>query len=301
VNEQGVTVVVPTLNRGSFLHDCMRDLLAQTHRPLEILVVDQSGSVDPVASKLAADHPGIVSYHHVGFRGLPQARNYGWQCARFEAVLFVDDDVCCAPRLVSEHLRALRIPGVGLVGGAIDEAHRPIDKVSRTGSFNPWTATPARGFAASGEFDVDHAPGGNFSLWRTAIRQAGGVDEALSAGAALYEETDLCLRIKQAGFRVYFNGDARLTHLATHQGGCRMEQVSAYTGALAYNRCFLIRRHVRWYQTPVALGRLLLLVLSYARAYRAPAALAAGLVGCVQGLRKGGCRPTYTRYCTENP
>ena len=40
--KQGISVVVPTLNRGSYLIDTLHDLLAQDYRPIEILVVDQS-------------------------------------------------------------------------------------------------------------------------------------------------------------------------------------------------------------------------------------------------------------------
>ena len=39
----GATVIVPTLNRGPYLINTLHDLLAQDYRPLEILVVDQSG------------------------------------------------------------------------------------------------------------------------------------------------------------------------------------------------------------------------------------------------------------------
>lgn len=267
---QGVTVIVPTLNRGGFLLDCLKDLLAQEHSPLEILVVDQSPVVDERVRDLAEEHKDVISYQRVDLRGLPQARNYGWRNARFDAMLYVDDDIRCGPGLVAEHLRALRLPNVGLVGGGIDEAHKPLDAGPPTGYFRRWTATPVRGFAAVDEHFADHAPGGNFSVWRTAIQQVGGVDGEFSRGAGLYEETDLCLRVKQAGYRIYFNGNARLTHLAAPGGGCRVENVGDYVWGLARNRAMLIRRHLRWYHWPTALARLLLLTARYAVYYREP-------------------------------
>ncbi|WZP00185.1 glycosyltransferase [Isosphaeraceae bacterium EP7] len=299
--EPGMTVVVPTLNRGGFLHDCLADLVAQRHRPLEILVVDQSDAVGDDLAELISRHRDVIAHHRVPFRSLPLARNYGWQHAKHEAILFVDDDIRCGPDLISEHLRALQLPGVGLVGGGIDTPAGPTDLACRTGAYRRWTATPLRGFAASGEGDTDHAPGGNFSAWRRALRAAGGVDEALGLGAALYEETDLCLRAGRAGYRVYFNGRARLIHLAAPGGGCRVDRVADYVHAMSHNRGIMIRRHGRWFHAPVALARLAALGLSYSRHYRVPGALPACIKGSFQGLRAGGRAPSCSIYAEGAP
>lgn len=291
---QGMTVVVPTLNRGGFLPDCLRDLVAQRHRPLEILVVDQSADVPGQVARLAELHPDVIRYHRVSFRGLPEARNHGWQHATHEAIIFVDDDIRCGPEFVSEHLRALTLPRVGVVAGGIDEANKPADVGPPTGLYKAWTSTPMTGFGAWKEGDVDHAKGCNFSVWKRALVEVGGVDERLNVGAALYEEADLCLRIKRAGYRIYFNGKARLTHLAAADGGCRVGQVRSYVFAMAHNRSLMIRRHGRWYHAPVALGRLAALGFSYARHYRTPRAIAACVSGSLQGLLAGRKPPLCT-------
>lgn len=298
--EQGMTIVVPTLNRGGFLLACLQDLVAQRHRPLEILVVDQSDSLSEEVARLIAEHPGLIVHHRVRFRGLPRARNHGWRHARYEAIVFVDDDIRCGPELASEHLRALSLPGVGLVAGGIDNlpGHAP-DLLRRPGVYRRWTATPLRGFGAHGEADVDHVGGGNFSAWRRVLEEVGGVDEALCLGAALYEETELCLRVTRAGYRIHFNGHARLTHLAAPGGGCRVDRVRDYIHSLAHNRGILIRRHGRWYHTPVALGRLAALGISYARHYRAPGVLAACFSGGLRGLLAGGRPPVCSASGVE--
>ena len=291
-----MTVVVPTLNRGGVLRDCLADLVVQRHRPLEVLVVDQSETLGEDVAELIARHADVITYRRVAFRGLPLARNYGWQRARHEAIVFVDDDIRCGPVLASEHLRALDLPGVGLVAGGIDTPGRAADLRSRPGAYRRWTASPLRGFAATGEGDADHAAGCNFSAWRPALAAAGGLDEALGRGAALYEETDLCLRVRRAGFRVYFNGQARLTHLVAPGGGCRVDGVADYVRALAHNRGVMIRRHGRWFHAPVALGRLAALGLAYARHYHVPRALGGCVAGGLRGLRAGGRPPSCTNF-----
>lgn len=278
----GVTVIVPTLNRGGFLYDCLRDLLAQDYRPLEILVVDQSDAIPEPVRELVAAHPDLISYHTVSFRGLPPARNYGWQHARYNALVYVDDDIRCPPTLVRKHLRALSLPNVGAVAGRIVERGRPAAQNGNTGRFQYWTATPERNFhrEAECEVEVDHVPGSNFSTWRSVAAEVGGFDEGLNVGAALYEETEYCLRIKRAGYRIVYNGQAFLEHLVAPSGGCRVEEVEYYMWALAHNRTILIRRYLRWFQKPIAYAELLRLGLAYAVRYRKIRVIAATLAGC---------------------
>jgi GT2 family glycosyltransferase len=281
----GVTVVVPTLNRGAYLPDCLQDLLAQEHRPLEILVVDQSAEVPEPVQHIVDANQDVISYHRVGFRGLPLARNYGWRNARYDAIVYVDDDIRCPPNLVSEHLRALRLPKVGVVAGHITEVNRDDRLTGRAGRFNKWTAHIERNFSSIGEYDADHVPGGNFAVWRDVFQRVGGIEEKLNYGAALYEETEFCLRAKGAGYRIYFNSNAHLDHLASPTGGCRVDQVQSYMWALAHNRTILIRRHLKWYQQPVAFAEVLRLGLAYSVHYRQPRAFSATIGGIRAGWK----------------
>jgi GT2 family glycosyltransferase len=292
----GATVVVPTLNRGAYLVDTVRDLLVQSHRPLEILIVDQSDTVNPELDALVRDNPDVITYHRVSFRGLPIARNYGWQRARYEAVIYVDDDIRCGPELVTEHLRALSIEGVGIVAGAINEKNGDRDDPNNPGKFSFWTAIPERGFHSNLSRFVDHAPGGNFACWRNALKAAGGFDEAFGAGAALYEELELCLRAKSVGYKTYFQGSARLLHLAASGGGCRVTNISNYCYWLCYNRAILVTRYLPTFAAPVAVARLGVTLCSFAFHYRKPTVILRGISGFVNGLRAAGS----ARKCTAD-
>jgi GT2 family glycosyltransferase len=295
----GVTVVVPTLNRGAYLLDTVRDLLAQHHRPLEILIVDQSDTVAPELEALAAQYPDIISHHRVTFRGLPIARNFGWQVARHEIIVYVDDDIRCGPTFVSEHVRTLVDPKVLMSAGGIDEANHPEPSRGETGGYNRWLAQATRGFHARGERNVLHAPGGNFASRRSALREASGVDEQLSVGAALFEETDLALRLAALGGRIRFNGAARLTHLAAGSGGTRQPDYRSYVFALAHNRSVMVRRHSRWYQWPLGLAWSAKLIVAYTRHARDPRIVAEGLRGMAIGWAVGGNAPLCTRFEPE--
>jgi len=292
----GVTVVVPTLNRGPYLIDTLQDLLAQTHRPIEIFVVDQSAEEIPALRKLVDAHRDVISYHKVQFRGLPLARNFGWQKAKYEAIVFVDDDIRCGPELVTEHFRGLKQPNIAMVAGGIDERTSSKEQTAAPGQFNSWTATPVRSFGALGECFVQHVAGCNFSIWRSVLQAAGGFDEALAIGAALYEETELCLRVQKLGLDISFNGRARLQHLSAGNGGCRVPDLPKYLSSLAHNRAILIRRNLRWFQIPVACLRLFLLFVSYAAHYRTLDIFRPGAAGFQSGLRAAKQPPICSQY-----
>jgi GT2 family glycosyltransferase len=292
---QGVSVIAPTLNRGAYLLNTLKDLLAQEHRPLEILVVDQSRDEDAKLLQLVQSYPDVISYHKVDFRGLPLARNYGWQNARHEAIMFVDDDIRCGSTLVGEHLRALSQLEVGMVAGAVEESIS-YENDGTPGRFNFWTATPTRSFATGNECFVNHVAGCNFSAWRRVLREAGGFDEVLAIGAALYEETELCLRVQSLGYKIYFNPAARMQHLAAGNGGCRVPDLSKYIASLAHNRAIVIGRHLRWFQRPVAYLRLLLLVGSYALHYRTIGVFRSALSGLLNGAQAAKRSP----ICSSN-
>src|SRR5699024_6301783 len=141
-------------------------------------------------------------------------------------------------------------------------------KPSRTGTYDRWRAVAERGYNACGELDVAHVPGGNFGARREALQGAGGVDERLGIGSALLEESDLALRVSSLGWRIRFNGVARLTHLAAGSGGTRQPDWRRYVHALAHNRSVVIRRHSRWYQWPVGLAWSGKLIAAYTLHYR---------------------------------
>ena len=299
-SQHGVSVIVPTLQRGDFLADCLRDLAAQTHERLEVVIVDQSDSVPPQvaeALKLLGDR---ASHYRVNFRGLPSARNFGWQFAKHERLIFVDDDVRIPPDFVTRHLDALSTPGVGIVAGGFDEPKRGHDAGPNTGRFFRHTCNPHRGFAATGRFECDHAPGGNFSTRKSLLAQVGGFDEKLNYGAALYEDLDFSLRAATAGYKVLFDGASRLTHLVAPSGGCRVDQVARYTHSLGHNRSLVISRHLAPAEQATAYAYLLKLFAAYAVHYRNPAAITEGWSGLRIGRAAGQCAPLCTTFGAQH-
>ncbi|MDZ4660824.1 MAG: glycosyltransferase [Pseudomonadota bacterium] len=299
-----VSIVIPTLNRESCLMDTLDDLLKQEHGGLEIVIVDQSEQVSDKVIKFIENHDKqniTLKYFLVNFKGLPRARNFGWQICSHEFIIFIDDDVKIPTDFVTKHCIELAAPRVALVAGGIDEAHRHENKnPTRTGKFNYWTATPHRDFNSKVRQEVLQAPGGNFSVKQGIIRRVGGFDEGLGIGAALYEETDFCLRVKRLEKVIIFSPDARLIHLAFSTGGCRVPEVPNYVWSLARNRTTIILRHLSWFHFFTAFVRLGLLIGSYTKSSRNLMTLLQGIRGIVEGVALAHSAVKLTPFSVTN-
>ncbi|CCH72296.1 hypothetical protein BN11_1520009 [Nostocoides australiense Ben110] len=102
---QRVSVIVPVYNVQAYVADCLASITAQTHRELEIIVVDD-GSTDgsgEVCDRLAARDPRITVVHQAN-RGLSGARNTGLDHATGDFLALVDGDDILAPEFVAELL-----------------------------------------------------------------------------------------------------------------------------------------------------------------------------------------------------
>jgi glycosyltransferase involved in cell wall biosynthesis len=113
-----VSVVIPAYNSGSHLRATVESVLAQPHRPLEVLIVDD-GSTDDTPS-LAASFGVPVKVLRQERSGHPAARNTGIRAACGEFLAFVDHDELWSPGKLALQLACFREDdGLDLVFGHI--------------------------------------------------------------------------------------------------------------------------------------------------------------------------------------
>jgi glycosyltransferase involved in cell wall biosynthesis len=173
-----VTVVIPTYNHGRYIVDAVESALAQTHRPLEIVVIDD-GSTDDTAERLAP-YRGQIECIWQENQGLSAARNAGIRRARGEWIAFLDADDVWAPEKTESQLRAAAaIPDAMLIGAA-GRGDRQFDsaplrpQVHRCGvrdfltttPFGPSSALMRRSvFERVGLFDEELSPVADRDMW----------------------------------------------------------------------------------------------------------------------------------------
>jgi len=105
-----VSTVIPVHNRPGMLREAVASVIAQTYRPIEVLVVDD-GSTDQtpaVAEELARDHPDEVRVLRQANGGPGQARESGRLAARGEFVQYLDSDDLLLPLKFERQVAALR-------------------------------------------------------------------------------------------------------------------------------------------------------------------------------------------------
>lgn len=104
---QKISVIVPVYKVEAYLDRCVRSIVEQTHRNLEIILVDD-GSPDncPAMCDAWAEKDNRVKVIHKKNGGLSDARNAGMAMATGELMGFVDSDDWIAPDMY-QHLHDL--------------------------------------------------------------------------------------------------------------------------------------------------------------------------------------------------
>ncbi len=99
-----VSIVIACFNQGHFLAQAINSALAQTWRPLEVVVVDD-GSTDDTPAVIAR-YPDVVNLRQAN-QGVAAARNAGLRASRGRYILFLDSDDFLVPEAIELGMRAL--------------------------------------------------------------------------------------------------------------------------------------------------------------------------------------------------
>jgi glycosyltransferase involved in cell wall biosynthesis len=105
-----VSTIIPVYNRPGMLREAVASVLAQTYRPIEIIVVDD-GSTDETAravDDLAAQNPNEILVVHQGNTGPGLAREAGRQLAKGEFIQYLDSDDILLPRKFEQQVAGLK-------------------------------------------------------------------------------------------------------------------------------------------------------------------------------------------------
>ncbi|HLS97094.1 MAG: glycosyltransferase family A protein [Porticoccaceae bacterium] len=191
-----VSVIVPAWNAAAYIGECLASALAQDHRDLEVLVVDDA-SGDDTADRVALEarrDSRIRLLRHPRNLGVSAARNTAIAAASGDLIAFLDADDRWLPGKISRQLAALGAePDAGLVftaSRAIDARGAVIDPDLCRGKAIPVGRVDLRDFVirryplitssamvrrpcldAVGGFDTAIAVGEDFDLWARILNQ----------------------------------------------------------------------------------------------------------------------------------
>lgn len=265
---------------------CVASLLAAAPRP-ELVVVVENASPDDSADRLAAWVGALPASGRVLCEGvldeadrawlaadgavtrvalLLAVRNHGfgggvnagWRVLRaVEAlthILLINNDATVAPDFLAPLLEAMRDEGVGIASGTVRYAP-PREGVWFAGGAYRWAqcrgvhlaeeAGPAR--------DVSFVTGCLMLVRADVMARLGGLPDCYF----LYQEdTEFCLRVRAAGYRLRFAPASVVFHRVSATAGLRRTSPrSAFLGAR--NRLWFARRNLRGPQRIVAMPNVL--------------------------------------------
>jgi len=277
-----ISLVVPTYNRGLLLVDTLEGI-CRCIGEYEIIVVDQSLEELPEILAAVETRPEI-RYFRISEIGLPNARNFGISKARGEIILFCDDDVIPSAGLVAAHLKNYRDQGIGGIAGrvlpkngrTISKANGPVGRISQ------WTGNQVDRFDSTIRAEVDHAQGCNMSFRRKVLEKIGGFDTRFG-GSAFLEETDVCLRVKRAGYRIIFDPEAELIHLKEQSGGCRPKNEEHWYYWYGHNYMLLFLKNLSRRSFPIFFSFRIANLLYGAVRSKNPLVLVRGVEGMLGG------------------
>jgi GT2 family glycosyltransferase len=257
---------------------CLESLKRQTLPPGKIVVVD-NGSTDGLEKALVTAFPE-VQYHHLpenlGFGG---GMNAGFRMALqagADYIFALNNDTILAPDCLEKLIAGLELdPRAGAASPWIYFTGPEKKIYFAGGRFTRATLNPVHqpALREEGVREIGFMNGCCPLFAAKALKSAGLYDERFFV---YYEDADLSLRIRQAGFTLLLVPQARVEH--RHAGATKANDRRDYAGTVSpftryimtRNRLWLLRKHGAWWQKAmglifVAATRLILLLLTLLR------------------------------------
>lgn len=245
MSPEGISAVLITHNRRGWLLEALTHL-ARSGAPLDECLVVDNASTDGTAPAVRARFPGVRLLVSTENLGVARARNLGAERARYDLVLFLDDDGVLEPEGLLPLAVELRSrPRLAAVGLTVVEVGRPQlspllpggGRAPSEASAGRQTIPPAQGISIEPAWTFR---GGAVLFKREVFEAVGGYSETFFYS---HEEDDLVLRLWRHGYRVAISPAVRFRHFGDLNGQLsRKERLYSYYR----NRQRVIWRHLPW-------------------------------------------------------
>lgn len=263
-----VSLVIVSFNTCAILRECLSSVYREAGSlRLQVIVVDNA-STDGSPAMVERDFPDAVLIRSQINLGFGRANNLGFESAQGRFIVLLNSDAFLTEGSLERSLAHMEAnPGVGLCGGRLigrDGALQPSGRMfptvvndlivltglstryPRSRFFGRFDRTWANEFEAA---EVDWVPGAYSMIRSEALKAAGPFDPRFFL---YYEEVDLCKRIKQKGYSIWYWPDVTVVHF----GGESSRQVKTLelSRSGAQLTLWSIRSKLLYYQKYSALG-----------------------------------------------
>lgn len=228
--DTAVSIIIPTRDGLEDLRACVDSILAQEHRATEILIVDNGSEQAETLEYLADLERDAVARvirdpRPFNFSAL---NNAAAAVATGEVLCFLNNDTEVMTKDWLDRARALlSMPKVGVVGARLLYPDGALQH------FGVYTGTAEHGVASHAHHGLAPGGAGYFSkarltqqfsavtaaclfIRREVFDQVGGFDPEL---VVAYNDVDLCLKVRKAGWQVVADADLVLVHKESRTRG----------------------------------------------------------------------------------
>ena len=235
-----ISVIIPSRNRYNYVLNLLNDLENQKLLADEIIVIDQS---DEPYAELPCIH--IVD----SGVGPCRARNLGLERCTGDIIVFLDDDI----RINSDFIHYLADPilndGKFVVVGAICDANGNYvnqDYVFWKKDVKSWLLAITANPDFPGNGLTLSFPAGCAAIHRSVYERVGGFDTFFDPNGA-GEDREYGLRIFHAGYSIFYEGKAFVSHLGAPSGGRRNISTGfTYLNMLEANSVYIVAKYFGW-------------------------------------------------------
>lgn len=245
-----VSVIVVNHNTCDLLRDCLRSVREEAAGlPVETIVVDNASS-DGSAAMVRAEFPEVPLIESPSNLGFSKANNAGLRASSSPYTLLLNSDARLRPgalRAMTSFLEAH--PDAGIVGPRLLNADGSL-QLSCGIPPTPWTEVCNKlllhipfPFFKMGDWahdqvrEVGWVTGACLLARRAMLDRVGLLDEGMFM---YYEDLDLCLRARRAGWKVCYLPDAQAVHLG---GGASRRAFGPMLVASGRSSFYFFRKH----------------------------------------------------------
>lgn len=239
-----LTVIIVAYNSRDDLSDCLRAILDSRLTEAEIVVVDNASADDSVAL-VRSCFPAVRvlrSETNLGFGG---AINFAVPQTQGDVIVVLNPDVTVNPDCITSLIDWIdRDADTGVVGAKLLYPGSSIIQHAGGLIAYPLALASHYGYGQDdlGQYDVprdvDYVTGAVFAIKRSVLMAVGGFDEGFYP--AYYEETDLCYRVRRAGYRVVYVPQAVALH---HESRTTGRDSATYFRFFHRNRLRYVLKH----------------------------------------------------------
>ncbi len=209
-----LSILIVVYNEAELTLRCLKSIVETVDVPAEVIIVDNASSDD--TADLFDRLEGARIYRNLEDLHFLRAANQGAARANGRTLLLINNDACLTPGAIKFGLETLdSADDIGAVGAKLI---LPNGTLQEAGSII-WTDAATLGYGrgcdpnnASFQFrrEVDYCSGAYMLLRRDVFELLGRFDPVFAP--AYYEETDLCMRIRDAGYRIMYDPRIKVIH-----------------------------------------------------------------------------------------